>query len=167
MMISGSNGIIKLTVPLEDGRDQKRLMRDIKIANKEKWQKQHWRTIFSCYNHSPWFEHYRDELEILYHRPFDFLLDWNLSCFEWTVKKLEWPVSISLTDSFQKSYDDMEITDRRNHILPKNYLNFEPLTYRQVFEERVGFLPNLSILDLLCCEGKNAKNLLLKNQNGC
>ena len=58
-MIAGANGIISLTVPLENGREQKRLMKDVRISNAHSWQKQHWKTIESCYNKSPWFEFYR------------------------------------------------------------------------------------------------------------
>ncbi|MES1224575.1 MAG: WbqC family protein [Bacteroidota bacterium] len=50
--------------------------------------------------------------------------------------------------------------DFRNRLLPKNYVQFDGVTYRQLFEERTGFLPNLSILDLLFCEGKKANELL-------
>src|SRR5882724_3899532 len=154
MMIAGANGIIELSVPLVYGRNQRGLIKDVKIDNRQKWQTRHWRSIESCYNHSPWFEFYRDELAGLYERRFDFLIDWNLACFEWTTRKLEWPVKISLTEQFQKKYEIPEWSDRRGNILPKNYMYYEPLIYRQVFQERVGFLPNLSIVDLLCCEGK-------------
>jgi len=160
MMIAGANGIIELSVPLVYGRNQRGLIKDVKIDNRQKWQTRHWRSIESCYNHSPWFEFYRDELAGLYERRFDFLIDWNLACFEWTTRKLEWPVKISLTEQFQKKYEIPEWSDRRGNILPKNYMYYEPLIYRQVFQERVGFLPNLSIVDLLCCEGKRAAGLL-------
>ena len=69
------------------------------------------------------------------------------------------PISYGLTNSFVKKYDD-DFDDWRNKILPKNYTDFNAIKYRQVFEERTGFLPNLSVLDLLFCEGKNAKDLL-------
>ncbi len=160
MMIAGANGIISLSIPLEHGRDQKRLMRDTRISNREKWQAQHFKSILSCYNHSPWFEYYRHELTALYEKSFDFLLDWDLACFEWVIKKLDWQVDISLTEAFQKIYDPVQWIDQRNRLLPKNYQQFEAVKYRQVFEERIGFLPNLSVLDLLCCEGKNAGTLL-------
>ena len=164
-MIAGANGIISLTVPLENGREQKRLMKDVRISNVQGWQKQHWKTIASCYNKSPWFEFYQDELNELYAKPFSFLLDWNLACFEWTISKLNMPISYSLSDSFVKKYDE-DFDDWRNKILPKNYAEFNGIKYRQVFEERTGFLPNLSILDLLFCEGKNAKELLAHESSG-
>ncbi len=132
----------------------------MKIDNRQKWQMRHWRSIESCYNHSPWFEYYADELSALYEKSFDFLIDWNQACFEWTVGKLEWRVNVFLTEQFQKNYEVHKWSDQRNNLLPKNYMFYEPVKYRQVFEERTGFLPNLSILDLLCCEGKRAAELL-------
>ena len=160
MMIAGANGIIELSVPLSYGRNQRKFTKDVKIDNRQKWQTRHWRSIESSYNHSPWFEFYNAELAGLYQQRFDFLIDWNLACFEWTTKKLEWKVGISLTDQFQKKYDLPQWSDQRDNLLPKNYMDYEPVKYRQVFEERIGFLPNLSILDLLCCEGKRTAELL-------
>jgi WbqC-like protein family len=159
-LLAGSNGTIILSVPLEKGRNQKKPMKDIRISNRDKWQLQHWKTITSCYNRSPWFEFYSDELARLYGRPFIFLLDWNLLCFEWSIQKLGLKLEPSLSTSYHKSYLPDEYTDWRDKVLPKNYLDFRPIRYRQVFEERTGFLPNLSILDLLFCEGKNALKLL-------
>lgn len=159
-VIAGANGTINLTIPLEFGRNQKTIMKDVKIANSEAWQKQHWRSIESSYNRSPWFEFYKEELHELFQKPFSFLADWNLACFAWSIQILKLPVTISLTDKFGKDYNDSEFVDFRNKLLPKNYKNFGAVKYQQVFEDRIGFLPNLSILDLLFCEGKNAAALL-------
>ena len=160
MLIAGANGIIELSVPLAFGRNQRGFTKDVKIDNRQKWQTRHWRSIESSYNHSPWFEHYVDELTKLYQKSFQFLIDWNLACFEWTIQKLDWRVNVALSDEFQKVYEVHKWADHRDTLLPKNYMYYEPVKYRQVFEERTGFLPNLSILDLLCCEGKNAASLL-------
>jgi len=81
--VAGSQGRINLSIPLAKGRDQRTLMKDVRIAGTYHWQDQHWKTILACYSRSPWFEFYRDELEPLYRKPFTFLLDWNLACFEW------------------------------------------------------------------------------------
>jgi hypothetical protein len=158
-VIAGANGKIILSIPLENGREQKTLMKDVKISGAQRWQKDHWKTIESCYNRSPWFEFYKDELQELYSAPFTFLLDWNLACLDWSFDKLNMPKNYSLTAGFIKNYDE-GFEDRRNKILPKNYEDIEPVKYRQVFEERTGFFTDLSILDLLFCEGKNAKELL-------
>jgi len=160
LLMANANGVSVLSVPVEQGRNQKTLMKEVRIANRQSWQLQHWRSLESAYNRSPWFEFYRDELAALYKKPFHFLLDWNLSCFEWTMEKLEWEISISRTKSYQKTYDPAAWIDRRGAILPKNYKGFPPVKYHQVFEEKLGFLPNLSILDLLFCEGKRAGELL-------
>lgn len=184
--IAGANGLINLSVPLEKGRDQKTLLKDVKISGRNDWQGQHWKTILSCYSRSPWFEFYRDELAGLYQKPFQFLLDWNLSCFEWTLKILQMPVSFSLTTAYHKNYEEGNWVDWRGKILPghrkggaiedqlghrdpgqpddttRPALREAVVKYRQVFEERTGFLPGLSILDLLFCEGKNARFLLLE-----
>jgi hypothetical protein len=159
-VIAGANGIINLTVPLEFGRNQKTIMKDVKISNSEAWQKQHWKSIESSYNRAPWFEFYKDELHSLYQKSFSFLADWDLACFEWSIQKLNLPIKILLTDKFDKEYNAVEYLDFRNKLLPRNYTDFKAVKYLQVFQEKIGFLPNLSILDILFCEGKNAAALL-------
>ena len=152
--IAGAEGLINLSVPLVKGRDQKTLIREVRISDRQPWQAQHWKTIVSCYSRSPWFEFYRHELEGLYQRRFDFLLDWNQSCFEWSLRVLGLSIPVSLTERYEKEFVDENVTDWRGKILPKN--QEEGPKYRQVFEERIGFIPNLSVLDLLFCEGKEA-----------
>ncbi len=161
--IAGSQGLVNLSIPIDGGRDQKTLMKDIRIATHYPWQDQHWKTLVSCYNRSPWFDHYRDDLEALYHQPFSFLLDWNLACFEWTQKILGSPAKISLTESYQPQYDPETFLDCRDQLMPKTIRESSltrPVIYRQTFEEITGFIPNLSILDLLFCEGQRARSLL-------
>src|SRR5690606_29272319 len=79
----GGNGPINLSIPLVGGRGQKTLMKDIRISNTDNWQGRHWKTIVSCYNRSPWFEYYRDELEKMYRNRVESLMEWNLTCFRW------------------------------------------------------------------------------------
>jgi hypothetical protein len=174
--IVGAEGLINLSVPLVKGRDQKTLMMDVRISDLQPWQARHWKTIVSCYSRSPWFEFYRDDLEQLYKRRFDRLVEWNRACFEWTLGMLKMSISISLTEVYRKEYEPAEWMDWRGKLLPGNREgigagegggfdpagsgDMAPVKYRQVFEERVGFIPNLSILDLLFCEGKRAGALL-------
>jgi hypothetical protein len=61
-------GVVDLSVPLVKGRGQKTLVRDVRISERQPWAAQHWKTIVSCYSRSPWFDHYRDELEGLFRR---------------------------------------------------------------------------------------------------
>jgi hypothetical protein len=151
----GGNGTVNLSVPLDGGRNQKTIFKDVKILNKDRWQDRHWKTITSCYNKSPWFDHYRDELERLYHRRFDFLLDWNMNCFGWTCDKLAIKSGYSLSEQFVKVYDKNEYTDLRGKLMPATINKEFPdmKRYPQVFEDRFGFTPNLSVLDYLLCVG--------------
>jgi hypothetical protein len=159
-IIAGANGPVSLSIPLHEGREQKKFIRDIRIANQYNWQDQHWKTIVSSYNRSPWFEYYKMSLEKFYVRRFEFLFDFNVELFEWTIKQLEIDKVSAFTDRFVKQYDDQEWLDLRNKMLPNNYQTFRTPYYSQVFIERSGFLPNLSILDLLFCGGKNSLRLL-------
>lgn len=158
--IAGPNGVILLSVPLTKGKNQRTIMKDVRISHEEKWQALHWKTLTSAYRRSPWFEYFEDGLASLYERKFDFLLDWNMACLEWaeTVLGLEKPVSY--TESFRKSYDPAEgILDLRDALAPGKSAGELP-EYTQVFGERTGFVPGLSILDLIFCEGKRALELL-------
>lgn len=158
--IAGPNGVILLSVPLTKGKNQRTIMKDVRISNEEKWQGLHWKTLTSAYRRSPWFEYFEGELETLYERKFDFLLDWNMACFEWANKVLGLEKQVDLTGSFVKSYDPATgILDQRDVMVPGKSAGSHPV-YTQVFGERTGFVPNLSILDLLFCEGKRALELL-------
>jgi len=78
-IVSGSNGLIHLSVPVSQGRNQKCLYKDVRVNNMDNWQKQHWRTLFSCYGKAPFFEYYRFWLEDFFmKRKFEFLFDMNL-----------------------------------------------------------------------------------------
>lgn len=156
--IAGAEGIIDLSIPVVNGRDQKALIRDVRIADSLPWQAQHWKTIVSCYNRSPWFSFYRDELEWLYRKPASFLIDWNCECLEWTFRVLGITSTIGLTGGYKASYTPGEGVDQRGLLMRKSRESWgaETPRYHQVFEERTGFLPGLSILDLVFCEGKNA-----------
>jgi len=163
-VVVGSNGLVNLSVPLENGRHQKQLMKDVRISYSGNWQAQHLRTIESCYSRSPFFEFYKDGVWALLQKQEVFLLDRNLAILEWLQKALKFPGKISLTDAYLKQYPP-EVTDKRNAILPKNFDDKPmPFHYTQVFEDRVGFVPNLCILDLLFCCGPGTKSLLQSNK---
>lgn len=189
-IIAGGTGPVNLSIPLVDGRNQRRPLKEVRIDNKTGWQGQHWKTITSCYNRSPWFEFYKPELEIVYQQPADWLLDWNRKCWDWVVAKLgleiqtRWSeglveasqigisagsgegrkkaVEVTGIEPVSKPGVEPKYLDWRNKLLPKSIdQEFpEPIRYRQVFEDRIGFLPHLSILDLLFCEGRRTVEIL-------
>ena len=158
--VAGPNGRILLSVPLERGKNQRTPMKEVRICNGERWQALHWKTLESAYRRSPWFEYFEADLENLYTKPFEYLLDWNIACLEWVNKQIGIAVPVTFTSEYQKEITTSGIIDARESVLPMPATTGEPL-YTQVFQERIGFIPNLSILDLLFCEGKQSLKKLI------
>lgn len=162
--VADSNGVLDLTVPVEKGRNSRALIKDIRISYREDWPTRHWRTLTSCYQRAPFFEYYGEAVfDLLTARPI-FLLDLNMSILEWLQKVIKREGSVTKTAAFQKTAD-RGVVDARNRELPKNYLEKPfPIRYTQVFEDRIGFQPNLCILDLLFCTGPAAKEFVRDNK---
>ena len=156
-VIAGANGPINLTVPVRGGRNQRILSKEVEIDNRIAWQLNHWKSICSCYNHSPWFEHYKHSLLEIFETRYEKLIDLNLAAFRWTIAQL----NISTTWETGSVPVDKAFEDLRNRLMPK-LLTALPtnVEYRQVFQEQIGFLPHLSILDLLFCTGMKAHSIL-------
>lgn len=152
--LSGANGRIYLSIPLSGGRGQRTLMKDVRILNSERWQDRHWKTITSVFNKSPWFEFYRDELQCLFEQRYEFLVDWNMACFRWVTDKMSIQTPVVLSNEPIAAGENGYV-DWRQKLMPAtidSVVTNHPV-YPQVFEERSGFLPNLSILDYLFCAG--------------
>ncbi len=159
MRLMGANGPLLLSVPLEGGRDQYGPLQDLQISYAEPWQRIHWRGIHDNYRKAPWFDDYAPGLESLYRKQEKFLLDLNLKTTEWVLQRLKWKVAI-LAQSETKG--ETATVPKPNEQVPAAAGNWP--VYQQVFAERHGFVPNLSILDLLLCEGPMAGAYLKKIQ---
>lgn len=161
-VILGGNGPIALVIPVVKGRGPKVLIKDLKISYDVDWQRNHWRTIFSAYNSSPYFEYYRDEIRHFFQKKWKYLLDLNMDINEVICDALEIGNPVKLTEDFEKVPG--EYLNLREHISPKNNTpvdnGFRPAKYTQVFSEKFDFVPNLSILDLLFNEGPNSYTIL-------
>lgn len=163
-IILGANGPVSLIVPVEKGREQKICIKDLRIAYDEAWQRNHWRTIFSAYNSSPFFEYYADEIEPFFRKKHTFLFDFNLKITQTILDILELSTSLQLTESFEQVH--AETLNLREKISPKSHRNIaDPRLklqpYTQVFSDKFGFTPDLSILDLLFNEGPSAHSILV------
>lgn len=159
--IYGANGKLKLIVPLEKWRNRSPI-KDVKISYDENWQTLHWRSFEAAYRLSPFFEFYEENLRPFYEKKYDFLIDFNLALEE----KIKSILDISAKAIFTENYKSSD-PDYRQLINPKNNelvmaVNFEH--YMQVFEEKYGFLKNLSILDLLFNLGPASKAYLLQTK---
>jgi len=158
--IATANGVIPLSIPLLKGKHQQASIQSVKVDNSKNWQTLHWRSIKTAYGSSPFFEYYQDDFEALYNKDYVLLFDFCLDLQELVLNSLQITPSVQFTKTFIKETTD-DLLDFRNCILPKNYskskdLNFTPTPYPQVFEDRLGFVSNLSILDLLFCTGPEA-----------
>lgn len=157
--ITGANGFIPLSIPLMHGRNQRTAMTDVRIDNKERWQVQHWRTIFSVYGRAPYFEYYAPSLEQLFNSNFDKLAAFNEATILWVAKHTGISLNSHVTDVYREKYEPDTI-DLRKSLKPgieKEVLPGDNGLYYQLFAERNGFYPNLSMLDLLFSEGPGAK----------
>ncbi|WP_299184403.1 WbqC family protein [uncultured Aquimarina sp.] len=163
--IYGANGKLLLTIPIKhsgDKNNSKQLYKDVKIENEFKWQLLHWKSIESAYRTSPFFEYYEDEMIHLFEKRKDFLLDFNYECMEVIQDCLQLDVSYTKTLTYQKEVET--VIDLRTLVNAKKEKQYELSSYIQVFSDKYGFIPNLSILDLLFNEGTNALTYLEEQQ---
>lgn len=159
MVIASAQGPLHLTIPIVGGRDQKTAIKDICIAYDAPWRAQHLKAIQSSYKRSPYFEYYEHGLEYIYATKPEKLVDFLIQCHSWLKQQIKgtWSVSQQIeiaNPTKNKLFDPW---------LPKNYHLIEnPIVYQQVYQDKTGFLPNLSILDILFCCGGNTTLQLLK-----
>lgn len=162
-VVLGANGPLSLVIPVVKGRGPKIFIKDLKISYDVDWQRNHWRTIFSAYNSSPYFEFYKDDFKPFFEKPWKFLLDLNLSIHETICDLLEIENNAILTPGFEEvpatTLNLREGISPKKHLIPTDE-HFRAASYTQVFSEKFGFAPNLSILDLLFNEGPNSFTVL-------
>ena len=159
--IYGANGKLLLNLPiLHSGpKGEKRLYKEIEIEHQFHTLKIHWKSLQSAYRTSPYFEFYEDELAPLFESKPKFLLDFNYQCSELILDCLQIDSAISKTTTFE--VNPKNITDYRHLVNPKdNTIGSSFDSYIQVFKDKHGFIPNLSILDLLFAEGPNSLTYL-------
>ena len=160
--ILGGNGPIDLIVPVVKRRGPKILIKDLQISYDTDWQRNQWQTICSAYNTSPYFEYYVDDLQHFFENKHRFLFDFNLKIDATIGELIEPGNQLIPTDDFQKVPEGT--ANLRESISPKGKTpqdpDFRPYSYTQVFSDKLGFIPNLSILDLLFNEGPNSYTIL-------
>lgn len=161
MYIYSPNGIQLLNIPIKHSKEAHQKTKDVRLETDFNWQKQHFKSLEAAYRTSPFFEYFEDMLMPIFEKKHTFLMDLNLQTMELvsTCLKLDFPYD-ETTEYFHEVTDKV---DYRNLINGKKDVSkFEP--YTQVFEEKHGFLNNLSILDLLFNEGRFALDYLKKQE---
>lgn len=161
-VIAATGGPQTLTVPIERYDGSKCLMRDIRISDHGAWRHVHWNAIVSSYGESPFFDYYADDILPFFERRWKYLYDFNLDITHTVCSLLDIRPVIEPTSDYIRT-EDVAADDFRDAIRPKHTLPdaaFEPRPYYQVYSRKHGFLPNLSILDLLFNEGPEGIFLL-------
>jgi len=161
--IAGANGKTRLSIPLQKGKNQQQSIREVRISYQESWYAAHWVAIRSAYGNSPYFEHYADEIKACYDAKPEFLFDFNLLLLKTLIGLIGIDVRLAFNTTYQA--EPQGILDFRNRIHPKDPLgnmddHFHIHPYSQVFQEKIGYLPNLSVIDLLFCTGPQSIQLL-------
>ena len=126
--------------------------RDIRISDHGNWRHLHWNALESAYNHTPFFEYYKDEFRPFYEHKYEFLIDFNEALCRLVCALIDIEPCMERTSAYEAA--PAHADDFRERIHPKKDFRtedplFRPLPYYQVFQSRLGFLPNLSIVDLL------------------
>jgi len=155
--IYSPNGIQLLNIPVKHSKTLHQKTKDVLIENDFDWQKQHFKSLEAAYRSSPFFEFFEDDLIPVFEKKHTFLMDLNLEVFEIVKKCLRLKLEFEPTTEYFN--EAANCTDFRYLANGKKDPNsFEK--YPQVFDDKHGFINNLSVLDLLFNEGKFAMDYL-------
>ncbi|MFM2010572.1 MAG: hypothetical protein RLZZ479_963 [Bacteroidota bacterium] len=157
--IYSPNGIQLLNIPVKHSKIAHQKTKDIQIENDFDWQKQHFKSLEAAYRSSPFFEYFEDDLLPIFEKKHSFLMDLNLEVFDLITRCLRMKIEYNLSTEYIHEIEPIKITDFR-HLAngKKDPSQFE--SYTQVFDDKFGFINNLSVLDLVFNEGKFAVDYL-------
>ena len=159
--LDGPNGMARFTIPLVQGKNEQMPIDKVLISYDEDWIKNLTNLLRTYYNRSPFFCFYEAELIDLISRKYKTLFEMNIHLLRWTFEIIGISVRLHFTKTYKESYAK-DVNDVRNLIRPNQiFIRPEPMvTYSQVFEEKNGFIKNLSILDMIFCCGPETYSIL-------
>lgn len=162
--ILSANGVLDLSIPVKH-QATKELVKDVEISYQENWQLKHWRAIVSAYKNSPYFEHFETEIQLFYSSETPYLLSYTRKQLELILKLLRIKKEIHYTENYREIMEGF--VDFREMIHPKKDFKKDEYSHRvlsvpyyQTFSEKMSFVPNLSILDLIFNEGLESLSYL-------
>jgi len=156
-------GRFTLTIPLRKGKHAGQPITEVQIAYDRPWRVKHLQTIRSAYGRAPYFDIYFPTLEDLFRVSPTYLFEWNLKALQWCIHTLQWDTPILLSDDFYDT-SNAKVNVIRNVLTPRNAAQIPLHPYPQVFEDRFGFVSNLSVLDLIFNLGPEAHTYLKSHQ---
>lgn len=163
-IIYGANGPVSLTIPVKRGSFHKIKIADLEIDYSKDWQINQWRAIESAYNSAPFFQYYSDDIKIFFESDTRLLFEHNMNIMETLLKLIHLQKNVLFTEQYLP--DSESSIDYRMDLRPKNSPKdplFRIVPYFQVFDDRHGFLPDLSILDLLFNAGPETLEILKRS----
>ena len=149
-LIATTQGVQALTVPVERGTSL--CMKDIRISDHGNWRHLHWNALVSAYGESPYFEYYQDDIRPFFEIKWNYLLDFNEAIREKMCELLDIQPKVNYSLEFRVESGEFALKDFREGIRPKHPMadpDFKAKPYYQVYQQKHGFLANLSVLDLL------------------
>lgn len=158
-LLLGPNGRHSVSVPLQKGKHNSTPITDVHISYDDMWSNQFLKLCQSNYRKSPYYDFIIDELTAIFNQKHVHLFELNMALLKWIFDFLQFDSEINLTTVYHKEVDD-HIEDLREHFKPNKTPESREKPYPQVFQEKHGFVPNLSILDLLFCCGRESINYL-------
>jgi len=156
--ILSANGPHTLSVPILAGSFHKTAIKDIRIDYSKRWQQVHLRAMTAAYKSSPYFEFYFERVEQIISSNHDFLLDLNMELLSMAAKTLRIDTPIRYTTHFEPV--TAKPNDFRYTVTPKKKEQEEYREYLQVFQHGKGFVPGLSIADLIFNMGPDSYQYL-------
>lgn len=154
--IYGANGKLSLIIPIK--HTGKRVFNEIQISYTEDWQKLHWKSIKTAYQSSPYFEYYEEKLKEIFTSQETSLMKFNLKALEIIKTLIKSDKGYTLTEDYIKNPDSIDL---RDSFSAKKIQHKEYSEYYQVFSDKMGFIEDLSILDLLCNKGPEAYSYIM------
>lgn len=156
--ILGANGVLPLVVPVSQISGHKQAMSRIPISYETDWQRIHTEAIRSAYGSAPFFEHYFDDIEAVIRCKHVLLADLSMGLHRVILEMLDMSIPLHICNEYCQNADP----DYRNFLQPKDKHSFDCQIYTQVFSNKYPFAPNMSVIDLLFCEGPSAAEFLCK-----
>ncbi len=152
--IYSANGKQSLNIPVRHlhSSDRKKT-KDTLIADDFDWQTQHFKSLKVAYQSSPFFEFFEDDLAVIFNKKYKYLHDVNIDTFLFVTDALQHSQEYSETTAYELN---PTVEDYRHLAVAKKEVIPSMAVYTQMFDDKHGFIPNLSILDLLFMEGNNA-----------
>ena len=157
--IYGANGKLGLFIPIIHTHKNRELFKDIKISYESDWMDLHLKSLQSAYRSSPYFEYFEDDFINLFSKKEKYLVDFNMKCIDLISELLDLNLNYKLTNSFKEN--PKNTIDLRGLSIARKEKFINTPKYLQVFESKHGYLPNLSVLDLLFSEGNNCNTILI------